>query len=128
GSARSCEAPRSLARARSLRAAAGSGTTLQHPHRRTRTGGSGGAARGVRERVRAQATWGKVELLAEDAERRPATVAQGARLPAAEKRSAELAVDRVTKAYEIGRASCRERGEARVCARERREERAMSTA
>ena len=54
---------------------------------------------GVRERVRAQATWGKVELLAEDAERRPAAAAQPTRLAAAEKRAAELAVDRVTKSY-----------------------------
>jgi ABC-type lipoprotein export system ATPase subunit len=56
---------------------------------------------GVRERVRAQATWGKVELLAEDAERRPAATARagGARLAAAEKRAADLAVDRVTKSY-----------------------------
>jgi ABC-type lipoprotein export system ATPase subunit len=56
---------------------------------------------GVRDRVRAQATWGKVELLVEDAaartagERRPAE-----RLAPAEKRYAtEVALDRLSKRY-----------------------------
>ena len=54
---------------------------------------------GVRERVRAQATWGKVELLGEDlAATRPASV-PAPRLEAAEKRATELALDRVTKRH-----------------------------
>jgi ABC-type lipoprotein export system ATPase subunit len=48
---------------------------------------------GVGERVRAQASWGKVELLAEDAALQRPAAAQGARLAATEKRAAELAVD-----------------------------------
>ena len=61
---------------------------------------------GLRERVRAQASWGKVELLADESEARaipPAPVpAPGARLAPAEKRyETELALDRVTKRYEL---------------------------
>jgi ABC-type lipoprotein export system ATPase subunit len=53
---------------------------------------------GVRERVRAQATWGKVELLAEElaAPERPAAAP---RLDPAQKRGAEVALDRVAKRY-----------------------------
>jgi putative ABC transport system ATP-binding protein len=52
----------------------------------------------VRERVRAQARWGKVELLPEDlaAHERPA---EPQRLDPSAKRGAELALDRVTKAH-----------------------------
>jgi ABC-type lipoprotein export system ATPase subunit len=58
---------------------------------------------GVRERVRAQASWGKVELLAEELERRTAPApAPPARLDAAEKRSTEVACDGVTKRYGSG--------------------------
>jgi ABC-type lipoprotein export system ATPase subunit len=54
---------------------------------------------GVRERVRAQASWGKVELLADDlASKRPAT-APVPRLAASEKRETEIAVDRLTKRH-----------------------------
>ena len=61
---------------------------------------------GLRERVRAQASWGKVELLADELEPRvmPAAPvpAPGARLAPAEKRyETELALDRVTKRYEL---------------------------
>jgi ABC-type lipoprotein export system ATPase subunit len=52
---------------------------------------------GVGERVRARASWGKVELLAEDpAARRPPTAE---RLEPAEKRATEIAIDRVGKHY-----------------------------
>jgi ABC-type lipoprotein export system ATPase subunit len=51
---------------------------------------------GVGERVRAQATWGKVELLAEGPRRTPASER---RLEPQEKRGTEIALDRVTKAY-----------------------------
>jgi ABC-type lipoprotein export system ATPase subunit len=53
---------------------------------------------GLRERVRAQASWGKVELLAEDlaAPERPAAAP---RLDPAQKRGAEVALDRVAKRY-----------------------------
>ena len=51
---------------------------------------------GVGERVRARATWGKVELLAEDAPRSP--VARE-RLEPEEKRATEVALDRVDKRY-----------------------------
>ena len=51
---------------------------------------------GVRERVRAQATWGKVELLAEEPMR---AVVPERRLEPQEKRGAEIALDRVTKSY-----------------------------
>jgi ABC-type lipoprotein export system ATPase subunit len=51
---------------------------------------------GVRERVRAQATWGKVELLAEEPARTPVPER---RLEPDEKRGAEIALDRVTKRY-----------------------------
>ena len=53
----------------------------------------------MRERVRAQASWGKVELLAEDlAAQRPAG-APAPRLAPSEKRETEIAVDRLTKRY-----------------------------
>ena len=53
---------------------------------------------GVGERVRAQATWGKVELLAEDlAAAQPET--RRPRLAASEKRETEVALDRVTKRF-----------------------------
>ena len=51
---------------------------------------------GVGERVRAQATWGKVELLAERPTR--ASVPER-RLEPQEKRGTEIALDRVTKSY-----------------------------
>jgi ABC-type lipoprotein export system ATPase subunit len=51
---------------------------------------------GVGERVRARASWGKVELLAEDPARR-ATADR--RLEASEKRATEIALDRVGKRY-----------------------------
>ena len=51
---------------------------------------------GVRERVRAQATWGKVELLADTPVRTPAAER---RLEPQEKRGAEIALDRITKRY-----------------------------
>jgi ABC-type lipoprotein export system ATPase subunit len=53
---------------------------------------------GVRERVRAQARWGKIELLAEDLgpHERPA---EPQRLDPTAKRGAELALDRITKAH-----------------------------
>jgi ABC-type lipoprotein export system ATPase subunit len=53
---------------------------------------------GVRERVRARATWGRVELLAESP---TATRTQRGehRLEADEKRATEIALDRVTKRY-----------------------------
>jgi ABC-type lipoprotein export system ATPase subunit len=54
---------------------------------------------GVRERVRAQATWGKVELLAEDLAAAQPESARRPRLAAAEKRETEVALDRVTKAF-----------------------------
>ena len=53
---------------------------------------------GVGERVRARASWGRVELLAES----PAVVATDRtpdRLEAGEKRATEIALDRVTKRY-----------------------------
>jgi peptide/nickel transport system ATP-binding protein len=58
---------------------------------------------GMGERVRAQATWGKVELLAEEpaARERPPAPRPGA----TEKRSTEVALDRVTKRYRPGRAA-----------------------
>jgi ABC-type lipoprotein export system ATPase subunit len=54
---------------------------------------------GLRERVRAQASWGKVELVAEDlADPHPA--GRAPRPPAADKRYAtEIALDRVTKRF-----------------------------
>ena len=59
---------------------------------------------GVRERVRAQASWGKVELLVEDLEARraqPLTGIPAARVAPAEKRyETEIAFDRVTRRYE----------------------------
>jgi ABC-type lipoprotein export system ATPase subunit len=58
---------------------------------------------GVRERVRAQASWGKIELLAEDIEgrhRRAVPVTAAERLAPATKRfETEVALDRVTKRY-----------------------------
>jgi ABC-type lipoprotein export system ATPase subunit len=55
-------------------------------------------AAGVRERVRAQASWGKVELYAEEpGARPPATPAP--RLEPEEKRATEVALDRVTKRH-----------------------------
>ena len=58
---------------------------------------------GVRERVRVQATWGRVELLAEDAAAAPRTVPAPARgLDASEKRGAEIALDRVAKHHGAG--------------------------
>ena len=57
---------------------------------------------GVRERVRAQASWGKVELLADDLSA-PRTPAQARpRLDASEKRVTEIALDRVTKRFRSG--------------------------
>jgi ABC-type lipoprotein export system ATPase subunit len=52
---------------------------------------------GVGERVRARATWGKVELLAEDPAARPPAAPQ--RLEPTEKRATEIALDRVGKRY-----------------------------
>ena len=58
---------------------------------------------GVRERVRAQASWGKVELLVEDLKARQVEAESGtptARVGASEKRyETEIALDRVTKRY-----------------------------
>ncbi|MBD0291043.1 MAG: ATP-binding cassette domain-containing protein [Thermoleophilia bacterium] len=58
---------------------------------------------GVRERVRAQASWGKVELLVEDLKERgrePSPVVAAPRIGAAEKRyETEVVLDRVTKHY-----------------------------
>ena len=55
---------------------------------------------GVGERVRAQARWGEVTLLAEGLHARPELAPQPApRLEPAEKRGTELAVDRVTKRH-----------------------------
>jgi ABC-type lipoprotein export system ATPase subunit len=55
---------------------------------------------GVRDRVRAAATWGKVELVAEDPVQLPAAApTPAARLDALAKRSFELALDRVTKEH-----------------------------
>ncbi|MDQ3859437.1 MAG: ATP-binding cassette domain-containing protein [Actinomycetota bacterium] len=60
---------------------------------------------GVRERVRAQATWGRIELLAEGAERRgggvrPTPSAPAERLAPTTKRfETEVALDRVEKRY-----------------------------
>jgi ABC-type lipoprotein export system ATPase subunit len=51
---------------------------------------------GVRERVRAQASWGKVELFADEPVRVTATER---RLEPQEKRGAEVALDRITKRY-----------------------------
>ena len=60
---------------------------------------------GVRERVRAQASWGRVELLAEDLGARPAeprAVPAAPRLAPSEKRyETEVALDRVTKRYDV---------------------------
>ena len=60
---------------------------------------------GLRERVRAQASWGKVELLADELEGRGLGTGRvampGARLGPAEKRyETEVALDRVTKRYD----------------------------
>ncbi len=60
---------------------------------------------GLRERVRAQASWGKVELLADELKARgtPAApvAAQATRLAPSEKRyETEVALDRVTKRYD----------------------------
>jgi ABC-type lipoprotein export system ATPase subunit len=55
---------------------------------------------GVRERVRAQASWGKVELLAEELRRQtPVPTTPVSRPDATEKRATELALDSVTKQY-----------------------------
>jgi peptide/nickel transport system ATP-binding protein len=54
---------------------------------------------GVRERVRAQASWGKVELLAEDLAAQERAAAPTPPLDAAVKRETEIALDRVSKAY-----------------------------
>ena len=58
---------------------------------------------GVRERVRAQASWGKVELLVEDLQGRraqPSAVAPAPRIgPAAKRYETEVVLDRVTKHY-----------------------------
>jgi ABC-type lipoprotein export system ATPase subunit len=54
---------------------------------------------GVRERVRAQATWGKVELLAEELGPRTGPAPATARLDPVEKRATEIALDRVTKRH-----------------------------
>jgi ABC-type lipoprotein export system ATPase subunit len=54
---------------------------------------------GVRERVRAQASWGKVELLADDLASKRPPVTPAPRLAALEKRETEIAVDRLTKRY-----------------------------
>ena len=51
---------------------------------------------GVGERVRARASWGKVELLAEDPTR---TTAPERRLEPGEKRATEIALDRIGKGY-----------------------------
>jgi ABC-type lipoprotein export system ATPase subunit len=57
---------------------------------------------GLRERVRAQASWGKVELVADEAIQRPAAPPP-VRLEPEEKRfGAEVALDRVSKAYGHG--------------------------
>ena len=53
---------------------------------------------GVGERVRAQATWGKVELLAEDLAATKPEVPRP-RLAASEKRETEVALDRVSKSF-----------------------------
>jgi ABC-type lipoprotein export system ATPase subunit len=55
---------------------------------------------GVRERVRARATWGRVELLAESPERNEPPRPE--RLEAEAKRATEVALDRVTKGYTEG--------------------------
>jgi ABC-type lipoprotein export system ATPase subunit len=55
-------------------------------------------ASGVQERVRAQASWGKVELLAEGPAVRPPS-APAPRLEPEEKRATEVALDRVTKRH-----------------------------
>jgi ABC-type lipoprotein export system ATPase subunit len=55
---------------------------------------------GLRERVRAQASWGKVELLAADPDLETGEVAAPRRLDPAEKRyETEIALDRVSKRY-----------------------------
>jgi ABC-type lipoprotein export system ATPase subunit len=54
---------------------------------------------GVRERVRAQASWGKVELLAEDVADAERPSPPAPRLEPSEKRGAELALDRVAKTH-----------------------------
>jgi ABC-type lipoprotein export system ATPase subunit len=54
---------------------------------------------GVRERVRAQASWGKVELLADDLTTKRPSTTPAPRLAASEKRETEIAVDRLTKRY-----------------------------
>lgn len=57
---------------------------------------------GFRERVRAQASWGRIELLAEDLEGRshPRAAKPAGRLSPADKRAnTEVALDRVTKRY-----------------------------
>ena len=56
---------------------------------------------GLRERVRAQASWGKVELLADDPERAlPAKHPQGGRLdPVGKRHGADVALDRVSKRF-----------------------------
>lgn len=57
---------------------------------------------GFRERVRAQASWGRIELLAEDVEGKPqaAPSKPAERLSPAQKRAnTEVALDRVTKRY-----------------------------
>jgi putative ABC transport system ATP-binding protein len=55
-------------------------------------------AAGVSERVRAQASWGKVELYAEEPSARPSS-APAPRLEPEEKRATEVALDRVTKRH-----------------------------
>jgi ABC-type lipoprotein export system ATPase subunit len=55
---------------------------------------------GVRERVRAQASWGKVELIADELAARTGPAPPPPRLDPAEKRATEVALDRVTKRHD----------------------------
>jgi ABC-type lipoprotein export system ATPase subunit len=55
---------------------------------------------GVRERVRAQASWGKVELIAEELATQTGPAPALLRLDPAEKRATEVALDRVTKRHD----------------------------
>jgi ABC-type lipoprotein export system ATPase subunit len=57
---------------------------------------------GVQQRVRAEATWGKVELLAEDLATDKPTAEPRPSIDAAAKRETEMALDRVTKRYRTG--------------------------
>jgi ABC-type lipoprotein export system ATPase subunit len=55
---------------------------------------------GVKERVRAQASWGKVELIAEELAERAGPAPVMPRLDPTEKRATEVALDRVTKRHD----------------------------